>query len=197
MLNIYIVENISKKDNRNLISSLPVFLQSQINKYSNDELINMKVTSYYLLFQKLNELLGIKEDEFKYGTFNKPYLKNNPNIFFNISHTKNTVVVAISDSKIGVDVMDWGNCIDEVVQYSFHENEKKALNNALDRNKEFIKIWANKEAYLKYIGRGINSKMKELDTTKFSIPTKYFDNYLISYYSKEKEAKVIIVENLK
>jgi len=197
MLNIYIVENISKKDNKNLISLLPVFLQSQINKYTNNELINMKVTSYYLLFQKLNELFGIKEDEFKYGTFNKPYLKNNPNTFFNISHTKNTVVVAISDSKVGVDVMDYGKCIDEVVQYSFHDNEKNALNSALDRNKEFVKIWANKEAYLKYTGRGINSKMKELDTTKFTIPTKCFDNYLISYYTKEKEANFIIVDKLK
>lgn len=36
--------------------------------------------------------------------FGKPYIRGNNNLFFNVSHSKSWVCVAISDKEIGIDI---------------------------------------------------------------------------------------------
>ena len=110
---------------------------------------------------------GIYEEypqaQYMYNESGKPYFKNYP-YFFNISHSENMILGAISDMEIGVDIQIEQECNRKLVDRFFHENEKKKLS-ALDgtAGKEaFFKLWTAKEAYGKLVGSGV-SKALNLD----------------------------------
>lgn len=94
--------------------------------------------------------------------YNKPYIKNNNEVKFNISHTDGYVVVGFSKRKIGVDI--------EKVNYDFefecilrdcfmHREIKNMKFNA----PMFYKYWTAKEAYLKCEGCGLIRSPKEIE----------------------------------
>ena len=60
-------------------------------------------TSKDLLKDVLKNELNITNYELTFNKYNKAYLKNR-NIYFNISHDKNTTVLVTSDKEIGVDI---------------------------------------------------------------------------------------------
>ena len=67
----------------------------------------------------------------KYST-SKPYVVNAPNLYFNLSHTRNAIIVSISDcGDIGVDierVTDVPECSPEILSQILHIKEKQLFN---------------------------------------------------------------------
>ena len=59
-----------------------------------------------LLAVGLRELYGMElnRDRLSYGQHGKPYLRNHPEIHFNISHCEGLAVCVFSDTETGVDV---------------------------------------------------------------------------------------------
>lgn len=99
----------------------------------------------------------------KYG---KPFIKSS-NLKFNISHSKEKLVVAISECEVGVDVeyIDTNFDIGDIIDIVLSENEKlsiKTLNPKLQK-KQFFLYWTQKEALLKAIGTGINTDLNTLE----------------------------------
>ncbi|MDA9762187.1 4'-phosphopantetheinyl transferase superfamily protein, partial [Desulfobacterales bacterium] len=97
----------------------------------------------------------------------KPFLSNNEDIQFNLSHTKNLVAIAISPGfQIGVDVE---KCIlfddiDDVSKQIMISNEYKRFKE-LDKNRQvkfFFKCWVRKEAVVKAWGTGIEQNLSEI-----------------------------------
>lgn len=98
---------------------------------------------------------------FEISTYGKPYLMDVDNLFFNISHSKTLLAVAISRiTEIGVDI--------QIIKHKKNQNiilkdilkadEIKKYNEIDDINKRelyFYKLWVNKEAVSKAIGYGI------------------------------------------
>ena len=131
------------------------------------------------LLRKILEKYHIEYDIF-YNEYGKPYIKNNP-IYFNISHSKEYIVCAVSDSEIGVDI--------EHLTYNAAtakrictEDELKLVKNAHD----FTKIWVKKEAYIKMIGIGLEYGMKNVDTTKIdTIDLYYYNDFFIGISYKK------------
>ena len=63
--------------------------------------------SYLMLLELLSAVypeLDTSKPEFGYTAQGKPFLLARPDIHFSISHTKNAILVAISDAPIGVDI---------------------------------------------------------------------------------------------
>lgn len=103
--------------------------------------------------------------QFTRSNMGKPFLADSSEIHFNISHSDNWVICAISDLPIGVDI--------ELIRGFSHE----ILENVLSplelahyhstpygqREKLFFTYWAAKESYLKALGLGLNVPLKSIE----------------------------------
>ena len=85
--------------------------------------------------------------ELQYGKNGKPYLKNDE-LFFNLSHSGNLSVCAISDTEIGVDCEKVSPAKPHVLQAVFNELEQEKAKS----DKAFTEIWTKKESVVKYYG---------------------------------------------
>lgn len=117
-------------------------------------------------------------DEIIYNEYKKPYLKNN-SYFFNLSHSNNVTVCALSDKEIGIDI-EAITMKEKIIKKICNENELKQIKNADD----FTKIWTKKEAYVKYVGIGLSYGLENVDTTKLKFTTKKYKDYYISIYEE-------------
>lgn len=94
---------------------------------------------------------------FKVTEYGKPYLEGNP-LYFNISHSGQWVVGAISDCLVGVDVEEIKQADLGIAKRFFTEVEYSSLvqiNNGEKQNEAFYKLWSGKESYIKMIGKGL------------------------------------------
>lgn len=202
MVEIYIMENISRYDSEGWFKDLPIFIQDRINKYSNKDVVRQKVCAYKFLLKILKDRYGVLNYELQYHKGGKPYLKNYPDLYFNISHDTNSVAIAIGNSEVGVDIMDQSNkYIDDVAKKAFHPNENKEIEKSKDKDLKFIEIWTRKESYLKYHGQRIDEQMHNLnkiDTLSLRIFTDIKENFVVSCTTKDKEISemVLIEDNL-
>ena len=90
----------------------------------------------------------------------KLYLKDQPEVQFNLSHSGRWVAVAWGSTPLGIDVeqlsMDEGK--EQIARRYFHPHEQTYVFSASgeERERRFFQVWTMKESYLKYLGTGIN-----------------------------------------
>lgn len=97
----------------------------------------------------------------------KPYLKDYPEIFFNISHCDGLAVCAFHTSPIGADCELPGSFAPILLEKILAPSEKELFHTyRTDPGREeeyFFRFWTLKEAYVKYSGIGVDT-----DLTAFS-----------------------------
>lgn len=126
-------------------------------------------------------------------------------IFFNVSHCKKAVAIAISDGPVGIDVENVRPFKEKVGEY-IASDEEKAL---LDTDIDFYKIWTAKESLAKADGKGIDKRPSAIpaipyDGVKTYDGKQYFsrqtiaDDMVLTVTKAGEEAFdwVIITENL-
>ena len=87
----------------------------------------------------------------------KPYFKNVP-LAFNISHSQQYWVLAISDQPIGVDIQNKiNNKTIAIAKRFFHPQEIALISSHQDM---FFDVWSAKESFVKYNGWGIDEQFK-------------------------------------
>ena len=123
------------------------------------------------------------------GKTGKPYLASSPQLEFNISHTKNAVVAALSDKPVGVDVERIRQTDISLACDIFTENEFMYLNSDEEgRLRRFFDLWTKKEALIKHNGDGLPDNLKTIDSMRCSPPLKlstlYFGDYVVSACSE-------------
>lgn len=92
---------------------------------------------------------------------NKPKIIDGP--FFNLTHTKNYVAFYLSDEEVGIDIENKSRLVSEVLfNKCLCDEEKKSLSG--DKNEYFLTCWVKKEAYLKFLGSGINTRMENINS---------------------------------
>lgn len=96
---------------------------------------------------------------FDKAEFGKPYITNS-NLSFNVSHSDNQALVAVSFHKeLGVDIECWRTLdnLEALVQRNFSDDEKKCWLELPDVQREavFFRLWTCKEAFIKATGRGL------------------------------------------
>lgn len=120
----------------------------------------------HLLAYGLYKEKGIiyKKEPILKNPWGKPGLKNHPNTYFNISHSINCIVCAISDrSPIGIDVEKVRPFNEYVAKKVCSTEEKRRIYSKEDSQKEFFRYWTLKESYIKAIGKGISYPMKDVN----------------------------------
>ena len=143
-------------------------------------------TSKDLLKDVLKNELIITNYELTFNKYNKPYLKDS-NIYFNISHDKNTTILVISDKEIGVDI-EYYTYKESVMKKYYNEFEQQEIINSNNKEYEFTRIWVMKEAFVKMKGQGISYGLQNVDTTRLKKQIKLISNekYIIAICQSEE-----------
>ncbi len=127
--------------------------------------------NWYTVSQILEKLLpgAPLPVEFTYGTHGKPFLKNYP-YYFNLSHSGEYVVCALSEREIGIDIqIHKDDNVMKLAERFFSPKECAALKKypEEERQKHFFELWTKKEAYGKLTGAGI-AEVLETDFEEIS-----------------------------
>lgn len=129
-----------------------------------------------------------------YNKYGKPFVKNRPDFYYNISHKGNTIVLATSNRCIGIDIEPIQMPNEMVINYCYTKEEKERIHGAVSAAYEYTQLWTLKESYVKNIGVGMNYPLKKvcfifdkelrmyklLGLDNYSFLTLNFDNYLVS-----------------
>ena len=86
--------------------------------------------SYLMLLELLSAVypeLDTSKPEFGYTAQGKPFLLARPDIHFSISHTKNAILVAISDAPIGVDIEAFRSPSAALIARTMNATEQAAI----------------------------------------------------------------------
>lgn len=112
----------------------------------------------YTVSQVLKQLNGPLELKMYYRGNGKPYLQDDP-VYFNLSHSGNYAVCAVSSREVGVDIQEYKQAdMERLARRFFSEEEQNALKactNGEEQYKLFYRLWTRKEAYGKLTGEGI------------------------------------------
>ncbi len=189
MKTLYLIKNNNVIDNNTftyMLEILPVERQKQILRQRiKQNADNMLIGSILAKYAIKNEFgIPITKQIFGIGEHGKPYLKNHPNIHFNVSHSGQYVVCAVADVPVGVDVQKVSEFNIGVTERVCNKQELTQILTSTNKASEFIKLWTQKEAYVKMLGCGIGMcDLKSVPTEKAE--TTCIDNYYISI-CKEK-----------
>ena len=108
--------------------------------------------------------LDVKNIYFDYHFNKKPYLASHPWLYFNISHSEDYAIIAISRNKVGIDIeymsddFKFTNLLPDV----FDDNEIWTIQNAANKKHAFYTLWTRKEAFVKGLGKGIDEDFKSI-----------------------------------
>ena len=137
-----------------------------------------------LLKYGLNKEYGIDLDkccELLKNEHGKPYLKEYPDIFFNISHCKRMAVCVFGDTPVGIDVEEKRSIREGLLKRVLTKEEQfyiEALKGTGKEELEFIRFWTLKEAYGKAVGVGMLYDYKNtgfLNSEKLICPDKDYN----------------------
>ncbi|NLP14240.1 MAG: 4'-phosphopantetheinyl transferase superfamily protein [Clostridium sp.] len=107
--------------------------------------------------------------KFAAGPNGKPYIDNEDNFHFNISHSGDWVVCAVSYRPVGIDVERIKEIDFAIAKRFFSKEEAKDLfskEGEEEKKDYFFKLWTLKESYIKADGRGLSLP---LDSFSFKI----------------------------
>lgn len=147
--------------------------KSAVLRYRSETDRKRTVLGEILARRAISEHCGVaqSEIEFKRTEKGKPFAVG-LSVGFNVSHSENTVICAVSDKNVGADVevirpinmkITRVACNESDLLYLFGDNLQNTESVETDREtlKRFFEIWTAKEAYFKYTGSGI-ADMKSL-----------------------------------
>ena len=155
-------------------------LQS-LEKYKAIEVKKEKIVSLYFR----NKYIG----ETTTNEYGKPL---SDKVFFNISHSKRVVVLAVSENHdIGVDVEVIRNKDEDLVKYISNEKELAFIKNEFD----FFSIWTNKESLVKCLGTGIRNKVKEIPSLPINGKKEFSNQTFFSKFIKNNDYIISITIN--
>ena len=113
----------------------------------------------------LKHILGeynLSFEDMYYGENGKPEIKG---IHFNLSHSEDMVVCAVSEKAVGCDVEKVGEFRNGIAERYFTENEIAYLNlfDGEESKEEFYRLWTMKESYLKMTGEGVTIPLNQIE----------------------------------
>lgn len=151
--------------------------KARLDNYKSD--IDKKLGLYADLLARvaIHQDLNIENSDIEFGanSYGKPFLINNQDYHFNISHTRNMIALAISDNAVGVDVEKIREIDTGISKRFFTLREQNHIEKAQDDLYErFFEIWTKKEAYIKYIGKGLSVSLNSFDVTSIGMSEHFY-----------------------
>ncbi|MGN0156102.1 MAG: 4'-phosphopantetheinyl transferase family protein [Lachnospiraceae bacterium] len=168
MIKVLIADTENLKDEKLfncLYQTIPLWRREKIDRmrFQNDKCLSLG--AWILLREGLREQ-GIRENEIEiaYADGGKPYLKNRPELFFNLSHSHERVMCILSDREAGCDVEKKKTVNPNVAKRFFHPAEYECMmgqKTLQEREEMFYRLWTLKESFVKMTGEGIGRPFDE------------------------------------
>ena len=211
MIVVYVIRmgrNLSLEECRRLVQMVSASKREQIKRYVRLEDAQRTLLGDVLIRKALNDTFGLSNGAMVFGanTFGKPVLASHPEYYFNVSHSGNYVVGAVSSLPVGIDVEAIGKVDMRIADRFFAQQEKQYIIDrpSSEQERAFCQVWTKKEAYVKREGRGfaipLNSVnvLSQIDGTCFHL---IFENreaicYVCSYESMPPTIQHYTVDNL-
>lgn len=122
-----------------------------------------------LLRRALREQYGIdggdgRKPDLIEGAHGKPYLREYPQIQFNISHCMGLAVLAVGDCSVGIDVEYVRPYRELLLKRVLSAAELRQMEAAGEAGREelFFRFWTLKESYVKAVGCGITVPLQDI-----------------------------------
>jgi 4'-phosphopantetheinyl transferase len=117
----------------------------------------LALTAHRLLCYALKTACGIvpTSNDFDLGARGKPFLKDRPDIHFNISHSGAMALCALHEAPVGADIEKIRPVGAGVAKRILTAAEQQVYVQTEDKQNLFFQIWTLKEAYIKYLGTGL------------------------------------------
>jgi 4'-phosphopantetheinyl transferase len=171
---VFAVQTLSEESyilvKKDLLDQLPQLVTKQIERFkrSMDEQRSLlgEVMSRKLLSLKCG--VDVKELNITKSSKGKPELINFPDIHFNISHSGEWVVCAISPAQVGIDVEKIKEPAYRIAERYFSKKELESLNAlaGIEKQYYFFDLWTLKESYLKMLGKGLTKSLGSFSIIK-------------------------------
>lgn len=136
---------------------------------------------------------------FDYNKYGKPFLRGEPNVHYNMSHSGDWVVAVIHSSPIGIDIEEIIPIDLRIGKRFFTDKEYEYImnKNPMNRLEHFYEIWTLKESYIKAVGRGLSIPLNSfnicINDNTISIETENeFKNYNFRQYNIDCNYKMAI-----
>ena len=149
------------EDEDALISSLP-FGEGEklrLSEIKNQEYKNSSLSALLCLHELLTVSGEVQDDLSICRTSGgKPYFAS-ADLFFSITHAKDTVAVALSDTPVGIDIefIDERRDILSLSRRFFAPDEHKTISESNSPTEDFFALWTKKEALAKITGEGLSA----------------------------------------
>lgn len=106
---------------------------------------------------------GITDGKLSFAENGKPFLADRRDIHFNLSHSENMAVCAVSDRPVGVDIEACRHFENDLADFAFHKSEIDYIRRKEnDADMAFTRLWTIKESVMKYFGTGLSLEPKEI-----------------------------------
>lgn len=148
-----------------------------------------------LLLEKVLDKYGLSAGDVWMNEYGKPEIEG---LCFNLSHSGEMVVCAISEKPVGCDIELIKDAPKRVAGKSFSDEEKEHLQqfSGDEYNREFFRIWTKKESYLKMTGKGIRVPLDKLELKDCYVQEYEIPGYQITVCAEEKEFADIIWQQI-
>ena len=140
--------------------------------------------SWLMLKDLMDEGMKGLMDEWSYNEHGKPFIHHTPyTIHFNVSHCKEGIAVVVADQPVGIDIEGIRHAEKDLIVRTMNEEEQTRIRS----DRDFIRLWTQKEAVVKMLGTGITSfeqlqnilsKYRDIEISTF-VTDKYI--YSIAY----------------
>ncbi len=151
--------------------------------------------AYLLLRVALYREYGIREQPlFTFGEHDKPFLKNDTHIHFNISHCKTALGCIVSDRNTSLDLTDRRKLKNNVMKRVCSDEEQRIILQDSDPDTCFLKYWTRKECFSKLTGEGMSRAFSGITSAlpeMAHIHTKAYPDYILSYYAENEQPPII------
>ena len=117
----------------------------------------------FLLRRVLSDVTGTAPEQlaFTFGEHQKPQLASRADVQFNLSHSGEYAVCAVSEQPVGIDTEQPAEIAHSLAREFFHPDEAAFLDGLPETlyQEYFFRLWTLKEAYVKYLGTGLTTAL--------------------------------------
>lgn len=179
-----------------LYSLVSVQRQEKINRIAFDKDKRLSLGAELLLKKALSDI-GVSDYEFSYGENGKPFIKGEENIFFNLSHSGERVLCAVSSKEVGCDVEKVKSVDLKIAKRFFFAEEYEAIKaqkTPEEQKDMFFRLWTLKESFMKATGLGMKLPLDSFSVgfsdNKISVSQSVSkDNYYFKEYFSDADYK--------
>lgn len=169
---------------------------AKISRYHHLEDQERYIVSKYLLRCILSHFINIAPSEIQFHQHKnkKPYVDG---IEYNVSHSKNYLLIAFSPNPIGIDIEYLNKDFDfeSLLSDYFAPEECAFINSGKDSKLNFYHLWTRKEAILKASGEGLTDHLNQLNVLEDYIIRRNINYHLDSFLIDDNYMATLAASN--